>query len=258
MRVKMSLLAAAGLLFAGIASSSAFSKHPRPSRDLVDTAVQAGSFDTLVKAVKEAGLVDALKGKGPLTVFAPTDEAFAALPDGALQGLLADKAKLKAVLLYHVVPGRVLAKDAVKLDSAKTLQGDRVAISVDGHGVTVNDARVVKTDVLASNGVIHVIDRVLLPPEQMSKSEACRAVITRAIHLGVPMYNDGDHAACAAIYEVAAMSVMSFAAEDMPDGIRAQLRHAMQRAKKSHDADERAWILRRGLDAVNRAMATSE
>ncbi len=134
----------------------------KASKDIVDTAVAAGSFNTLVTAVKAAGLVDTLKGPGPFTVFAPTDEAFAKLPKGTLEALLADKAKLTQVLTYHVVPGKVMAADVVKLTSAKTVQGQEVKISTEG-GVKVNAANVVKTDIVTSNGVIHVIDSVILP-----------------------------------------------------------------------------------------------
>jgi uncharacterized surface protein with fasciclin (FAS1) repeats len=131
-------------------------------RDLVDTAVSAGQFNTLAKALTEAGLVETLKGAGPFTVFAPTDEAFAKLPAGTLEALLKDKAKLTAVLTYHVVPGKVTAADVVKLTEAKTVQGQSIKINA-ADGVMVNDARVVKADIMASNGVIHVIDKVILP-----------------------------------------------------------------------------------------------
>ncbi|MCE5328085.1 MAG: fasciclin domain-containing protein [Planctomycetaceae bacterium] len=138
--------------------------HPTAHLDIVDTAVSAGSFKTLVTAVKEAGLVETLKSPGPFTVFAPTDDAFAKLPHGALEGLLKDKEQLKAVLLYHVVPGRVTASDVVKLHSAKTAGGAEVPIKVEGGQVSVGPARVLKTDIMATNGVIHVIDTVLIPP----------------------------------------------------------------------------------------------
>ena len=130
-------------------------------KDIVDTAV-AAKFNTLVTAVKEAGLVEALKGDGPFTVFAPTDAAFAKLPEGTLESLLQDKEKLKAVLLYHVVSGKVTAADVSKIDSAKTLQGGSVHVST-CDGVKINNAKVVKADVMTSNGVIHVIDTVLIP-----------------------------------------------------------------------------------------------
>jgi uncharacterized surface protein with fasciclin (FAS1) repeats len=135
--------------------------------DIVDTAVAAGSFKTLVTAVKAAGLVDTLKGKGPFTVFAPNDEAFAKLPKGTVEGLLKDIPKLKAVLTYHVVAGKVMAADVVKLKTAKTVQGQEVTIDASKWHLhmnpKINDANVVKADVVADNGVIHVIDKVLLP-----------------------------------------------------------------------------------------------
>jgi uncharacterized surface protein with fasciclin (FAS1) repeats len=132
--------------------------------DIVDTAV-AAKFTTLVAAVKAAGLVDTLKGPGPFTVFAPTDEAFAKLPAGQLEMLLKpeNKAKLQSILAYHVVPGAVTSQDVVKLDSAKTIGGGAIAIKTMNGGVMVNNAHVTKTDITASNGVIHVIDTVLLP-----------------------------------------------------------------------------------------------
>lgn len=131
--------------------------------DIVDTAVAAGKFKTLVTAVKAAGLVETLKGKGPFTVFAPTDEAFAKVPKEKLEALLKDKEQLTAVLTYHVVPGEVLAADVVKLDSAKTVQGSKVTISASDAGVKVDNAKVIKTDIRCANGVIHVIDAVILP-----------------------------------------------------------------------------------------------
>lgn len=135
------------------------------SKDIVDTAVAAGSFQTLAKALDAAGLVETLKGAGPFTVFAPTDEAFAKLPAGTLADLLKpeNKQKLVAILTYHVVPGKVLAAQVVNLTSAKTVNGQSVAISTADGNVMVDNAKVVKTDILCSNGVIHVIDSVLLP-----------------------------------------------------------------------------------------------
>ncbi len=134
----------------------------RVQPDIVDTAVSAGSFNTLVTAVKAAGLVGTLKGKGPYTVFAPTDEAFAKVPKATLDGLLADKEALRKVLLYHVVAGKVTASDVVKLSSAPTAQGSKVMVNA-SNGVKINNANVVKADIMTSNGVIHVIDTVLLP-----------------------------------------------------------------------------------------------
>ncbi|MFC1236289.1 fasciclin domain-containing protein [Vibrio sp. F74] len=134
-------------------------------KDIVDVAVENGSFNTLVAAVQAAGLVDTLKSDGPFTVFAPTDEAFAKLPAGTVETLLKpeNKDKLIAILTYHVVPGKVMAADVVKLTSAKTVQGQKVTIKVMGSKVMVDNANVIATDVAASNGVIHVIDSVILP-----------------------------------------------------------------------------------------------
>ena len=130
-------------------------------QDIVETAKAAGSFNTLLTAATEAGLVDTLKGDGPFTVFAPTDEAFAKVPEETLNALLRDKAKLKEVLLYHVVQGKVMAADAVKLDSAKTVQGQPIMIKAQGGKVMINNAQVTPADIKASNGVIHVINSVL-------------------------------------------------------------------------------------------------
>jgi uncharacterized surface protein with fasciclin (FAS1) repeats len=138
----------------------------RAEKDIVDTAVGAGQFNTLVKLVQEAGLVDALRGEGPFTVFAPTDEAFAKLPKKQVDALLKDKEALRRVLLYHVVQGKVMASDVTKMRSAKTLQGQNINIRVRNNVVRINDAKVVKADIVCSNGVIHVIDKVILPPNR--------------------------------------------------------------------------------------------
>ena len=131
--------------------------------DIVDTAVADGRFTTLVTALQAASLVDTLKGDGPFTVFAPTDDAFAALPDGTVEGLLEDIPALTDVLTYHVVSGKVLAADVVGLDSATTLQSGDVTVTVDGDNVFINDSQVIITDIETANGVIHVIDTVLIP-----------------------------------------------------------------------------------------------
>ncbi|MFW6076487.1 MAG: fasciclin domain-containing protein [Hyphomicrobiales bacterium] len=135
--------------------------------DIVDTAVEAGQFTTLAAALEAAGLVETLKGPGPFTVFAPTDEAFARLPDGTVETLLQpeNRDQLTAILTYHVVPGSVMAADVVELDEAETVNGEMVNITVSGDTVMVNDATVVSTDIAATNGVIHVVDAVILPPE---------------------------------------------------------------------------------------------
>ncbi len=157
-------LAGAALTLAvpAAAQYSAANETPKADKTIVEIAASAGSFETLVTALKAAGLVDALSGEGPFTVFAPTDEAFAKLPAGTLESLLADKEKLTAILTYHVVAGKVTAKDVMGMTSATTAQGEKLTFDT-SNGVMVNDAKVVKADVMASNGVIHVIDTVLIP-----------------------------------------------------------------------------------------------
>ena len=147
--------ALAGLAFAAAASTAW-------SADIVDTAVSAGQFNTLASALKAAGLVDTLKGPGPFTVFAPTDAAFAKIPPAELEALLKDKAKLTSVLTYHVVPGKVMAND-VKPGAVKTVQGSAATVRTQGGKVMVDNATIVKTDIGADNGVIHVIDTVIVP-----------------------------------------------------------------------------------------------
>jgi len=150
-------------LFALSIATVAAADHHGEKNDIVETAVAAGDFNTLVTAVQAAGLVETLKGEGPFTVFAPTDEAFAKIPEADLNALLADKEKLTAVLTYHVVPGKVMAADVVGLDRATTVQGSEIEISASDSGVKVDGANVIVTDVETSNGVIHVIDAVILP-----------------------------------------------------------------------------------------------
>ncbi len=159
------------LLVAAVVSTSAFAQSS--SKDIVDTAVGAEKFKTLVAAVKAAGLVDTLKGDGPFTVFAPTDEAFKKVPESALKDLLKpeNKSKLQSILKFHVVSGKVMAADVVKLSKAKTVQGQEVKIEVKGDTVMVNGAKVLKTDIACKNGVIHVIDTVIMPKADGSGSK---------------------------------------------------------------------------------------
>jgi uncharacterized surface protein with fasciclin (FAS1) repeats len=155
---KLMMLAAA----VALAASPLAVQAEHHEKDIVDTAVAAGSFKTLATALQAAGLVETLKGEGPFTVFAPTDEAFAKIPESDLEALLADKTKLTKVLTYHVVPGKVTAADVVKLSSAKTVEGQSIKIDT-SSGVKVDGANVTQTDIMATHGVIHVIDAVILP-----------------------------------------------------------------------------------------------
>jgi len=158
-KLAIAALAAVGLTMGAMSVRAA-------NQDIVDTAVAAGDFKTLAAALDAAGLVETLKGPGPFTVFAPTDEAFAKLPAGTVEELLKpeNKDKLAAILTYHVVPGEVMAADVVQLDEAKTVNGEMLMVKTDGSTVMVNDAKVTAVDIPASNGVIHVIDTVVLPP----------------------------------------------------------------------------------------------
>jgi uncharacterized surface protein with fasciclin (FAS1) repeats len=174
--MKKSLIVLTAVLFT-LSTGSAFADHHEKSKneskmqshkavtgDIIDVALAAGQFKTLATALTEADLVSTLKGKGPFTVFAPTDAAFAKLPKAALANLLKDKEALKKVLLYHVVSGKVMAKDVVKMSSGKTIEGSDIKIAVKGKNVMLNKSLVLKTDINTSNGVIHVIDTVLMPP----------------------------------------------------------------------------------------------
>ena len=163
--MKRLIVSALFVMFATVAVAGHHGEKKAMKSDIVDTAVAAGQFETLAAALTAADLVDTLKGDGPFTVFAPTDEAFAKLPEGTVETLLKpeNKDQLVAILTYHVVPGKVAAKDVVKLSEATTVNGADVAIAVDGSTVTVDNATVIATDIETSNGIIHVIDTVILP-----------------------------------------------------------------------------------------------
>lgn len=167
MKSKLTYILALGLLITGLiaGNTNAFADNCADGKDIVDTAVEAGSFNTLAAALGAAGLVDTLKGEGPFTVFAPTDDAFAKLPAGTVEDLLKpeNKDKLIAILTYHVVPGKVGSEEVVNLSSAKTVNGKNVTINVMDGKVMVENAKITKTDIAASNGFIHVIDSVILP-----------------------------------------------------------------------------------------------
>ena len=222
-----------------------------PKKDIVDTAVEAGSFKTLVTAVKAAGLVDTLKGKGPFTVFAPTDEAFAKLPKGTVASLLKpeNKQKLVDILTYHVVSGKVKAKKAAKLDSAKTVNGAEITIKPYGKTLMINEAKVVKADIKTSNGIIHVIDAVLLPtPKKVSGKT--NHILKQAIHKGVPMFNSGHHAQTAALYMKAGNEVLGQCSSSVCSSAANTIKTAMHKAKAEHCPTSQAWIMRHAFDRV--------
>ena len=226
------------------------------SKNLVEVADSAGAFKTLIAAAKAAGLAEALTGDDALTVFAPTDEAFAKLPEGTVESLLKpeNKDKLTAVLKYHVVSGRVYSEDALAAKEAETLQGQDVKILASDKGAFVNDAMLLKTDVDASNGVIHVIDSVLLPSADENAAITPREMIRRAIAKGAPLYNAGHADACATVYMEAAHEMLTLEG-DLPHGAVKALQTALHHSKSTHCSDSRAWTMRRGLDTAARLMA---
>lgn len=167
-----------GLALALVLALAGWARAQEQPKDIVDTAVAAGKFTTLAKALQAAGLVETLKGKGPFTVFAPTDEAFAKLPAGTLEKLLENKAELTAVLTYHVVAGEYPAAKVVKARELKSAQGSPIRIELSDEGVRVSGAKVIQTDIRASNGIIHVIDAVILPPKPAASHQAAGACST--------------------------------------------------------------------------------
>lgn len=222
--------------------------------DIVETAKQAGSFNTLLAAAEAAGLVDALKADGPLTVFAPSDEAFAKLPKGTVESLLEpeNKDKLVDILTYHVVSGAVPFKAAVGLDTATALNSKDIAVAVKDGRLVLNESRVIQNDIKTSNGIIHVIDSVLLPPADPDQAELARNLMNNAISKGVPLFNHGQHSACADIYEIAAQAVAAMT--EVPAADRKVLMAALKKSSHTHSATARAWTMRHALDHVLESM----
>jgi uncharacterized surface protein with fasciclin (FAS1) repeats len=159
-------LAILGFSAAAAPFMNAGEAHKKPTKDIIETAIAAGNFKTLATALGEAGLIETLKGAGPFTVFAPTDDAFAKVPKADLDNLLKNREQLKKVLLYHVVAGKIMSADVIKLKSATTVEGSKVTINTKGKNVMINSANVIAVDVEATNGVIHVIDTVIMPPAE--------------------------------------------------------------------------------------------
>ena len=257
------LFAWVGVVFASC--SFAFADH-HGKKDIVDTAVSAGGFKTLAAALGAADLVGALKSEGPFTVFAPTDEAFAKLPPGTIEMLLRpeSKAKLIDILTYHVVEGKVPASTAVTLKEATALNKKPIKVGLRGDALFLNDAEVIKTDIMCSNGVIHVIDTVLLPPSNegmMSFPErmgpSARKVIDLAIKKGVLLFNHGNHAACAAVYEMAAQSILLMPENEVGVAQRKMLEGALMKVARSSNPTDSAWTLRRAFDS-SMDLATSQ
>jgi len=225
--------------------------------DIVETAASAGQFKTLIAAAEAAGLAGALQGDGPLTVFAPTDEAFSALPAGTIETLLepGNKAQLASILKFHVVAGNV-GSDALA-DGARleTLAGLDATISRTEGGFNIENARIVSTDIDASNGVIHVIDRVILPPSQMTRAESAEA-IRRAIDRGVPMFNHGNASGTVAVYRAVAEKLIR--GGGLSTEQRTRLEIGLSEAADAHGARAGAWQLRYALDDVASSLHGSD
>ena len=219
--------------------------------NIVETAVEAGSFSTLAAALEAAGLVNALQGDGPFTVFAPTDRAFAKLPAGTVESLLRpeNKDQLVAILTYHVIPGQIYSSD-VRPGHVETLEGSNASITRVRGDLRINQATIVNTDIATTNGVIHVIDEVILPEAFRAAVDPASELIRLAINRGAPLFNNRQPEACAAVYEVAAQALLSSEDFDLDRHSRAQLRSALREMKRTHDASRQAWILRDALDDV--------
>lgn len=228
-----------------------------PKKNIVETAVAAGSFKTLAAALEAGGLVDALQGEGPFTVFAPTDDAFAKLPEGTIATLLKpeNKDQLVDILTYHVVSGNVPSSVAVTLEKATALNEKELKIMKKDEGLFLNDSKVVTADIECSNGVIHVIDSVLLPPadekaETSATTTAARDLVAMAIRKGAPLFNHGQHQACAAIYEVTAAALMTMQEGSVSAADRKMLENAMMKVSHSHCSATNAWTIRSAFDAM--------
>ena len=226
--------------------------------NIVETAAAAGQFETLIAAAKAAGLAGALTGDGPLTVFAPTDDAFAALPAGTVETLLRpeNKDQLARILQYHVLSGRVGSDQLADGISVDTLAGESARIAATEGGFAIEGARITATDIKASNGVVHVIDRVILPPERTAKVSRVTPdeLIDLAINQGAPMFNHGNHEATMALYMVTAQSLMSFA--ELEPSQEQRLARGIMDARAAGSAARGAWALRYALDDVSASLAT--
>lgn len=242
---------------------------PKPTNDLLGVAKKAGSFNTLLAAVKAAGLTEALEGEGPFTILAPTDSAFAALPKGTVENLLQKEnlGQLKSILTYHAFAGQISAGDALNAGNAKTLNGQTVEFSVQEGRLRANKASIVKTDIICDNGVIHVIDAVLLPPTKTSadkgkqpsaKNDSIKpaSMIENAIEKGVLVFNRGHHQECATIYQQCLVNLTEN--EAMESRLRRGLEMILDRGKRAKSDRDRAWLYRHTLDGVYHVLLSRE
>ena len=254
MRFSSRLALIAVMASAPLTSTSA--QHGTTAASIPQVAKTAGQFTTLLAAVDAAGLTETLLGRGPYTLFAPTDEAFARLPNGTVQDLLKpeNRNKLRAILTYHVIAGRVTASQARNVSRAGTVAGQDVRISQRNDELRINDATVRIADIPASNGIIHVIDRVLIPSSDRMTGASSPAVdlIDLAVRRGVPLFNDGQPDATVAIYEVATTALLSLG-NAVPTEAQRALRQAL--GDTSGSVRDRAFTLRSGLDQARRTLS---
>jgi uncharacterized surface protein with fasciclin (FAS1) repeats len=229
------------------------------SKNIPAIADEAGQFKTLLAAAKATKLVAALSGDKPLTVFAPSDDAFARLPNGTVESLLKPENldQLKQILLYHVVEGRVYSEQALKMDEAKTLGGKSIQISSRTGGAFINESKLTALDIEASNGVIHVIDRVLMPPKSKKVSQAAtQKTIEHTINRGTAFYNAGNADACASLYMKSVAGLLS-GEHQLSKSAHHHLTTAMTNAKATSCSTSRSWALRQGLDGAYRSLMVS-
>ena len=232
----------------------ASAQHPGRGPSIPQVAKSAGQFTTLLAAVDAAGLTETLLGRGPFTLFAPTDDAFNKLPGGTVQELLKpeNREKLRTILTYHVIAGRVTAAQARGVSSAETVAGQSVRITTNGDQLRINDAVVRIADIPASNGIVHVIDRVLIPSDRPTgASGSALELVDLAITRGVPIFNNGQPEATVAIYEVATKALLALG-NAVPDAGRRALRTAL--GDTSGSVRDSAFTLRGGLDEARRSL----
>jgi uncharacterized surface protein with fasciclin (FAS1) repeats len=245
-------------MFAAVSPTSLSAQHasrnaPATSPSIPQVAKNAGVFGTLLAAVDAAGLTETLLGRGPFTLFAPTDDAFSRLPANTVRDLLKpeNREQLRTLLTYHVVAGRVTAAQARTVRSANTVAGPSLRISESNGDLRINDATVRIADVPASNGIVHVIDRVLIPTESGSSNDnSATTLIDYAIDRGAPLYNDGQPSATVAVYEVAITALLAAERSSLSAGTQRELRDALRESRTN--ARERATVLRRALDSARR------
>jgi len=229
-------------------------KKQDQSLNIVETAAAAGQFETLIAAAKAAGLAGVLSGDGPLTIFAPTDEAFGALPAGTIESLLKpeNKQKLAGILQYHVIAGS-LGSDALSDGGVlEMVSGESARVTESEKGFTIEGARIVVTDIDASNGLVHVIDRVIMPAPRMSRSDAMN-LIDMAIGSGAPMYNHGNPRGTVDVYSTAARSMLT-SSSDLSSEDKARLMQGLSESRDLMDPREQAWRLRYALDDVSQSL----